>query len=489
MKTPLKSEEDPRHTRALARFAAVQAVLQERQAGQTLARALQHASEQPWDARMYTAATIEAWVYAYRHGQFGALQGKPRKDLGHCRAMDPAEVASLIKLRREYPDLTLRALAQELLRRGELEPGGFSESTLHRRLAEAGLDRHSLRMGAAVSGPTKAFEVPLPNMLWMADCMHGVPIKTEGGGQKTFLFALIDDCSRVCVHGEFYAQERLEGFLDCLRKAVQGRGLPDKLYTDNGAAFKSQQLALVCANLGIRLLHCKPYHSWSKGKIERLTPISELSVLFRDADNPELACSAKKVIEGGTSNLAASISGLSNGLKEGQQTGRLLGLPAIGRRRFGEPTQAISLHLQIGFDIAMGCGRGGMTQIQGDDFERDARLEECHRTTVPPRMRSNPAALERRAFDRGLAHRQREAKGDSVVAEWRAQAIGEDQLLRANPVVLAPLAQPPGCLSPQRDLSIPATLAVKMNGPVPKILGVQLQRFGNARACVVEQRE
>jgi len=26
----------------------------------------------------------------------------------------------------------------------------------------------------------------------------------------------------------------------------------------------------VCANLGIRLLHAKPYHAWSKGKVERL---------------------------------------------------------------------------------------------------------------------------------------------------------------------------------------------------------------------------
>jgi hypothetical protein len=25
----------------------------------------------------------------------------------------------------------------------------------------------------------------------------------------------------------------------------------------------------VCANLDIRLIHCKPYHAWSKGKIER----------------------------------------------------------------------------------------------------------------------------------------------------------------------------------------------------------------------------
>jgi transposase InsO family protein len=86
---------------------------------------------------------------------------------------------------------------------------------------------------------------------------------------STYLFALLDDCSRLCVHGQFYEHERLEGFLDALRRALQTRGLPEKLYTDNGAAFRSQHLAVVCANLGIRLIHAKPYHSWSKGKIER----------------------------------------------------------------------------------------------------------------------------------------------------------------------------------------------------------------------------
>jgi hypothetical protein len=63
--------------------------------------------------------------------------------------------------------------------------------------------------------------------------------------------------------------ERLPCFLDALRQDVQARGLPDKLYTDNGACFTSQHLGIVCANLGIRLIHCQPYHSWSKGKIER----------------------------------------------------------------------------------------------------------------------------------------------------------------------------------------------------------------------------
>ena len=29
-------------------------------------------------------------------------------------------------------------------------------------------------------------------------------------------------------------------------------------------------MRIVCANLGILLLHAKPYHAWSKGKVERL---------------------------------------------------------------------------------------------------------------------------------------------------------------------------------------------------------------------------
>ena len=48
------------------------------------------------------------------------------------------------------------------------------------------------------------------------------------------------------------------------------RGLPRKLYTDQGKPFVNAHSHLVCAQLGVRLLHAKPYHSWSKGKCERL---------------------------------------------------------------------------------------------------------------------------------------------------------------------------------------------------------------------------
>lgn len=269
--TSAPTDDDPRQRRALARFAAVQMVLQARQRGLPLYGALQEAAQQPWEGRFYSPETIEDWVYRFQHGNFPALYDRPRRDKGQARALDPAAVEALLNLRRAHPELTVMALSQELLRQGVLQPGAFSYSTLQRRLAEAGLDRRSLRAGSGlVHGPTKAFELPLPNLLWMADAMHGPTLRLSNHSSlRTFLFALIDDHSRLCVHGQFYPAERTEFFLDCLRQALHTRGLPDKLYTDNGAAFRNQHLQIVCANLGIKLVHARPYHSWSRGKIER----------------------------------------------------------------------------------------------------------------------------------------------------------------------------------------------------------------------------
>ena len=47
------------------------------------------------------------------------------------------------------------------------------------------------------------------------------------------------------------------------------RGVPSKLYTDNGKIFTSLRTQATCARLGIRLIHARAYAAWSKGKIER----------------------------------------------------------------------------------------------------------------------------------------------------------------------------------------------------------------------------
>jgi hypothetical protein len=81
--------------------------------------------------------------------------------------------------------------------------------------------------------------------------------------------AFIDDHSRLIPHAEFYFSESLPCFLNALEQALLARGLPRRLYTDNGAAFRSHHLEHVTASLGIALIHARPYKPQGKGKIER----------------------------------------------------------------------------------------------------------------------------------------------------------------------------------------------------------------------------
>ena len=54
-----------------------------------------------------------------------------------------------------------------------------------------------------------------------------------------------------------------------LRPALQAHGIPESIYVDNGSAFVDSSLARICARLGIRLIHSRPYRPQGRGKIER----------------------------------------------------------------------------------------------------------------------------------------------------------------------------------------------------------------------------
>jgi hypothetical protein len=104
----------------------------------------------------------------------------------------------------------------------------------------------------------------------MVDFSPG-PVLSAGGKALTcHLCVLVDDHSRLIPFAAYYPQANTEAFHHALKEAILRRGLPRKLYTDQGKPFVNAHSHLVCAQLGVRLLHAKPYHSWSKGKCERL---------------------------------------------------------------------------------------------------------------------------------------------------------------------------------------------------------------------------
>jgi transposase InsO family protein len=257
---------------ALARHAAATWIEDALKHNFTLARATVLASERTWGERSYSASTLESWYYLWRHRGFDALRRQPRKDKGSRKALSSEACQALVEWRQKYPQLTVRVLVRQLVDQGTLHAGTFSLPSVYRVLAAHHLDARSVKyhLPALPNGPTKAFECALANQLWMTDMMFG-PILKLATGQviQTRLFGLLDDCSRLVPHAQYYDSEKLCWFLDCLRQALARRGFPEKLYTDQGKIFTSHHLQIVCANLGVRLCHAKPYAAWSKGKIER----------------------------------------------------------------------------------------------------------------------------------------------------------------------------------------------------------------------------
>jgi putative transposase len=130
--------------------------------------------------------------------------------------------------------------------------------------------RHGLEKAQAVAPDRRRFEAELPNDLWQSDALHGPKVLEDGKLRQSFIFAIIDDHSRLVLFARAYLSERLESFQDCLIEALARRGLPRKLYVDNGAAFRNHTLRYACGRLGIALLHASPYTPEGKGKIERL---------------------------------------------------------------------------------------------------------------------------------------------------------------------------------------------------------------------------
>ena len=256
---------------ALVRHAAatwIQAALKQ---NFTLVRATALASERTWGGKTYSASTLESWYYLLRHQGFDALHRQPRKDKGSRKALSPESCQALLEWRQKYPQLTIKVVVRQLIEKGTLQAGAFSLPSVYRFLAAHQLDARSIKHHPpGAGGPTKAFECALANQLWMTDMMFGPTLKLAGGKViQTRLFALLDDCSRLIPHAQYYDSEKLCWFLDCLRQALARRGFPEKLYTDQGKIFTSYHLQIVCANLGVRLCHAQPYAAWSKGKQER----------------------------------------------------------------------------------------------------------------------------------------------------------------------------------------------------------------------------
>jgi transposase InsO family protein len=237
--------------------------------------------------------TLRHWLKAWRRGGFDALLPKGRADQGRSRALPQAVADALLGLKEEQPQLSISQLIAAVA--GSV-PDAVSPapSTVHRLLKHAGLmDKAANAANAAESGQDRRrFAFAHPGQLWMSDVMHGpsVPLPGTRTRRKTYLIAFLDDATRVVPYCAFAFAENTQAFLPVFKQALLRRGIPQRLYVDNGANYRSRQLALVCARLGVALIHARPHQPQGKGKQERFfrTVRSQLLATLSAADTDSL---------------------------------------------------------------------------------------------------------------------------------------------------------------------------------------------------------
>lgn len=213
--------------------------------------------------------TVRDWIELYQTHGFEGLKPGPRADAGRSRTI-PEEVQELLlKLRAERPNASLDSLIRAVHLSGRVAPGlRLSRSSVHRFFAAQAA---TAKPAAGAEPDALAFTYPHVNDLWTSDLMHGprllVPGRRDGG--KTYLYAFLDDASRMVPFAAFYLAENAACFQDALKQALLRRGLPRRLYCDNGATFRTHHLQVICATLNISLIHSRPHRPRGRGKIER----------------------------------------------------------------------------------------------------------------------------------------------------------------------------------------------------------------------------
>lgn len=207
------------------------------------------------------------WLKRYNRGGTDALQDIPRRPK-HSPTRTAKEVEQLIvQMRQKHPYWGGRKIRSYLEEQGYVDLPAASTIT-------AILDRYG-QIDPQESVRHRAFERferGLPNELWQMDFKGYVDLV---GGGVCHPLSLLDDHSRYLLGLEACPNETQSTVQDKLTRVFRCFGLPQAILMDNAAIWgrdpdhRYTSLVAWLIRLGIRVLHGRPYHPQTQGKVER----------------------------------------------------------------------------------------------------------------------------------------------------------------------------------------------------------------------------
>lgn len=203
----------------------------------------------------------------------------------------PELEAQIVAVRHKYPDWGARKIRAWLLAHERAAPAASTITTV--------LHRHQLIHPSSGdrSSASQRFEHAAPNDLWQMDFVGHKPMRTD----RVHPFTIIDDHSRFGVTLAACADETIVTAWDHLVRCFERYGLPWAILCDNGTPWGHSGFGLTVFHvrlmqLGIQLLHGRPYHPQTQGKVERwhrtITSAVFGPIPFRDLEHAQVAFDA-----------------------------------------------------------------------------------------------------------------------------------------------------------------------------------------------------
>jgi putative transposase len=234
----------------------------------------------------FSADTIERWYYTARRTHedpVGALRRAVRKDCGKV-FLTATLVQQLILQYRDHPDWSYQLHYDNLAAFVKANPSLgplHSYSTVRRYMQAHGLVRKPKLHPKERPGEARArerrqtreirsYEAEYVGSLWHLDFHHGsLKVLTHSGQWlRPMALGILDDHSRLCCHVQWYLSETAEDLVHGLSQAIQKRGLPRALLTDNGSAMVAEEVTEGLLRLGIVHERTLPYSPYQNGKQE-----------------------------------------------------------------------------------------------------------------------------------------------------------------------------------------------------------------------------
>jgi len=242
----------------------------------------------------YGFSTIQRWYYRCLKDSgspVAVLSQKLRKDKGRSRKLDERLKERIEAQYRQHPSWSYRLhtdnirAASEADYRAEELP---SYATVRRYMQSCGLFKEKRRRGGDRAGAhiareriagkeVRSFEAEYVGGLWHLDfhhCSRQVLMK-DGQWRVPICLAVCDDHSRLCCHAQWYLSEDTKHLVHGLSQAIQKRGLPRALLTDNGSAMLSGEFTSGLLRLGVVHETTLPYSPYQNGKQERFFGVLE----------------------------------------------------------------------------------------------------------------------------------------------------------------------------------------------------------------------